>query len=53
MARDSGLPGINGASVSSAKDDDVYDLVVRVAATDVTIDELAHSLHQLHDHTDG
>lgn len=44
---------LNDASVSSAKDDDVYDLVVRVAATDVTIDELAHSLHQLHEHPNG
>ena len=44
---------LNGASVSAAKDDDLYDLVISVAATDVAIDELARSLHRLHDRSDG
>jgi death-on-curing protein len=44
---------LNDASVSVAEDDEVYDLVVSVAATEVTIDELARSLHRLHDRSEG
>lgn len=38
---------LNGGSVSSASDDDVYQLVIEVAAGDLTIDEMASSLQLL------
>ncbi len=40
---------INGASVAAAKNDDVYDLVMAVAASESTIEELAEQLEQLHE----
>lgn len=39
---------INGASVAAATDDDVYDLVMEVAATSLTTEEIATELERLH-----
>lgn len=38
---------INGVEISSASNDDVYDLVIDVAAGQPTIDMIAERLHQL------
>lgn len=38
---------INGASVARATNDDVYDLVIRVATSHMAIDELADALRGL------
>ncbi|MGK2955195.1 MAG: type II toxin-antitoxin system death-on-curing family toxin [Solirubrobacterales bacterium] len=38
---------INGASVSSASNDDVYELVMRVASSTPTVDELAAELEAM------
>lgn len=38
---------INGASVTAARDDDVCELVMRVAAEDVAIEEIASRLREL------
>jgi len=38
---------INGASVSSAVDDDVYKLVIEVAGGDLTVEQIASSLKGL------
>lgn len=40
---------INQASVSAASNDDVYDLVMAVAAGAPTIEAIAEKLHQFHD----
>lgn len=40
---------INGASVAAATNDDVYDLVMTVAAAEPTVDEIALTLERLHD----
>lgn len=40
---------INDASVSAASNDDVYDLVMAVAAGASTIETIAEKLHHLHD----
>jgi death-on-curing protein len=39
---------LNGASVAAAPNEDVYDLVMSVAATDVSVDEVAAELRRLH-----
>jgi death-on-curing protein len=39
---------INGASVASASNDDVYELVIGVAAGGTALDDLARRLEQLH-----
>lgn len=39
---------LNGASVAAAANEDVYDLVMRVAGTDASVDEVAAGLRQLH-----
>ena len=39
---------LNGASVAAASNEDVYKLVMRVAATDAPVDEVAAELRQLH-----
>ena len=38
---------LNGASVTAAPNDDVYELVMRVAAEDVAVDEIADLLREL------
>ena len=40
---------INGASVATAADDDVYDLVMAVASSRSNIEEIADQLEQLHE----
>ncbi len=40
---------LNSAGVSTATDNDVYDLVMTVAAGDVAIDQIATSLERLHE----
>ena len=39
---------INGSSVASAADDDVYDLVMKIASTSTDIGEIARRLERLH-----
>ena len=41
---------INGASVSAATNDAVYDLVMSVAVSTKSIDEIAATLRQMHEH---
>ena len=38
---------LNGATVTAAHNDDVYDLVMRVAAEDVAVEEIANLLREL------
>ena len=38
---------LNGATVAAAPNDDVYELVMRVAAEDIAIEEIAELLHAL------
>ena len=42
---------INGASVITAANDDVYDLVMRIASSKSDIAEIADHLQRLHDST--
>lgn len=39
---------LNGASVTGASNDDVYDLVMRVASSDVSVDDIAAALEAFH-----
>lgn len=39
---------LNGASVATATNDEVYELVMGVAATDISVDEVAAELRRLH-----
>ena len=39
---------INGASVAAVTNDDVYELVMAIAAADSTIEDIAAQLEQLH-----
>jgi death-on-curing protein len=39
---------LNGASVAGASNDDVYELVMRVASSDVSVDDLAVALEAFH-----
>jgi death-on-curing protein len=39
---------LNGASVAAASNEDVYKLVMSVAATDTSVDEVAAELQRLH-----
>jgi death on curing protein len=38
---------INGVAISKAKNDDVYDIVIEVASSQQSIDEIAHRLRNL------
>ena len=38
---------LNGASVTAAPNDDVYELVIRVAAEEVPVEEIADLLREL------
>ena len=40
---------LNDASVSTAVDDDIFDLVIGVAVGDVAVEEIATSLRRLHE----
>ena len=40
---------LNDASVSAAANDDVYELVMSVATSAMSIDEIAAALRQMHD----
>lgn len=40
---------INNASVAGATNDDVYDLVMSVAASEATLEEIAEQLERLHE----
>ena len=40
---------INDASVAGARNDDVYDLVMSVAASEATLEEIAEQLERLHE----
>ena len=40
---------VNGASVSTAENDDVYDLVVATASSDLSVDEIAEALRLIHE----
>ncbi len=41
---------LNDASVSTAANDAVYDLVMTVASTDLTVDDIADALRAMHAH---